>query len=218
MSKNKENLLKTVFLFLLFVLFTLIVKFVGLSSIGPGKSEVGLAFINEWFHNLFGFNNLFYKLSKYLGYLPFLFVLFYGCLGLKQLIDKKSLKKVDKKIIYLGCFYVLMGLFYIFFEKVIINYRPVLLEGDLEASYPSSHTILAVCICISSIMMNRYYLKKDLLKYVNVSTAVLMLLIVVGRLFSGVHWLTDIVGGLLLSSALCYLFFTFIHWDSQYKK
>lgn len=218
MSKNKENLLKTGFLFLLFVLFTLIVKFVGLSPIGPEKSNVGLAFINEWFHNLFGFNNIFYKLSKYLGYLPFLFVLFYGCLGLKQLIDKKNLKKVDKKIIYLGCFYVLMGLFYIFFEKVIINYRPVLLEGDLEASYPSSHTILAVCICISSIIMNRYYLKKDLLKYVNVSTVVLMLLIVVGRLFSGVHWLTDIVGGLLLSSALCYLFYTFIYLDKQYKK
>lgn len=218
MSKNKENLLKTGFLFLLFVLFTLIVKYVGLSPIGPEKSEVGLAFINEWFHNLFGFNNIFYKLSKYLGYFPFLFVLFYGCLGLKQLIDKKSLKKVDKKIIYLGCFYVLMGLFYIFFEKVIINYRPVLLEGDLEASYPSSHTILAVCICISSIIMNRYYLKKDLLKYVNVSTVVLMLLIVVGRLFSGVHWLTDIVGGLLLSSALCYLFYTFIYLDKQYKK
>lgn len=218
MSKNKENLLKTGFLFLLFVLFTLIVKFVGLSPIGPEKSNVGLAFINEWFHNLFGFNNIFYKLSKYLGYLPFLFVLFYGCLGLKQLIDKKNLKKVDKKIIYLGCFYVLMGLFYIFFEKIIINYRPVLLEGDLEASYPSSHTILAVCICISSIIMNRYYLKKDLLKYVNVSTVVLMLLIVLGRLFSGVHWLTDIVGGLLLSSALCYLFYTFIYLDKQYKK
>ena len=144
--------------------------------------------------------------------------MFYGCLGLKQLIDKKSLKKVDKKIIYLGCFYVLMGLFYIFFEKVIINYRPVLLEGDLEASYPSSHTILAVCICISSIIMNRYYLKKNLLKYVNISTAVLMLLIVVGRLFSGVHWLTDIVGGLLLSSALCYLFYTFICSNTKAKK
>jgi len=218
MDKNKENILKTGFLFLLFVLFTVIVKFVGVSPIGPEKSEVGLAFINEWFHNLFGFNNMFYKLSKYLGYLPFLFVLFYGYLGLKQLIDKKSLKNVDKKIIYLGCFYVLMGLFYIFFEKVIINYRPVLLEGDLEASYPSSHTILAVCICISSIIMNCYYLKKDLLKYVNISTAVLMLLIVVGRLFSGVHWLTDIVGGLLLSSALCYLFYTFICSNTKAKK
>ena len=218
MDKNKENILKTGFLFLLFVLFTVIVKFVGVSPIGPEKSEVGLAFINEWFHNLFGFNNMFYKLSKYLGYLPFLFVLFYGYLGLKQLIDKKSLKNVDKKIIYLGCFYVLMGLFYIFFEKVIINYRPVLLEGDLEASYPSSHTILAVCICISSIIMNRYYLKKNLLKYVNISTAVLMLLIVVGRLFSGVHWLTDIVGGLLLSSALCYLFYTFICSNTKAKK
>ena len=103
-------------------------------------------------------------------------------------------------------FYIVVLIFYVFFEKVVVNYRPVLLITNdylLEPSYPSSHTILSLCVCGSAIIINKnLYKKYSFLKIVSIISLVLMLLIPRGRLFSGVHWLTDIIGGVLLSSSL----------------
>ena len=111
----------------------------------------------------------------------------------------------------LGFFYILLGIVYIFFEKVIINYRPVILENELEASFPSSHTMLAICICLSSLLISKYYIKdKKLLNILNKCTWALMIILVIGRTLSGVHWLTDIIGGILISLCLVSLYYTMI--------
>ena len=129
-------------------------------------------------------------------------VAYYGLIGLKQLLKKKSIKKVDKRLIILGCFYIMVLLCYIFFENVIINYRPILIDGVLEASYPSSHTVLAITICLSSLLISKYYFKENIQKTVDIITWILLIIIVVGRLLSGVHWLTDIIGGIIISDFL----------------
>ena len=135
---------------------------------------------------------------------------FYGVQGLLQLIKYKNISKVDKRLLYLAGLYVLLGITYVFFEKVIINYRPVLMEGELEASYPSSHTMLAITICISSLLTSKYYIKdKSLLKILQISTIVLMFLLVIGRILSGVHWISDIIGGILISLALVSIYYYF---------
>ena len=112
---------------------------------------------------------------------------------------------------------MLMLVVYVFFEKVIINYRPVILDGELEASYPSSHTMLAICICMSSLLISKYYIKDKYRKIFDNITFVLMILLVVGRIISGVHWITDIIGGILISLFLVSLYNTFIYENKKKK-
>ena len=211
--KNKKTLV-AISLFILVILYILLIKFVDVKSIGPENTEVGLATINNFFHNMLPYNETFYKISKYLGYLSFLLIGFYGCIGLYQLIKNKSIKKVDKKIIMLGFFYVIVLITYIFFEKVQINYRPVILDEGLEASFPSSHTMLALCVCLSALIMNNYIkFKKNPKKIFNIGIILLMVLIVLSRFLSGVHWFTDIIGGIIISIFLVYIFYISIKKD-----
>ncbi len=218
MSKNKKSFIFSGVLFLLFVVFTIVVKNVDVHSIGPNGSAVGLATINNSFKNILPYNDAFYKISTVLGYVPFLLVVLYGAIGIKQLFERKSFFKVDRNIILLGMFYILVGLVYILFEFIVINYRPVLLDG-LEASYPSSHTMLAICICVSSLIVSKSIIsKKSALNVFNALTIVLMVLIVLTRLASGVHWLTDIIGGILISLALCSLFDSFVNINKKNGK
>ena len=201
--KNNKKWIIVGILFLVAIVYTLCVKYVDVGKIGPESSEVGFQSINKAFIDSVGYQENWYKITKYLGYIPFLFVAFYGFIGLKQLIEKKSIQKVDKKLIFLGLFYILVGITYIFFEKVIINYRPVILEEGLEASYPSSHTMLALTIALSSIMIQNDYIKNEFLgKMLKIGTILLLLILVVGRTLSGVHWITDIIGGIIISFLL----------------
>jgi len=200
---EKNSIFETLALIVLSFIYIIIVRKVDVQNIGPKNSEVGLASINSFFHNLLGRNMTIYKITEILGMIVLLIVGVYAVIGLMQLIKGKSLKKVDSKIISLGILYVLLGIVYVLFEKVIINYRPVIIDGELEASFPSSHTMLAICICISSIIVNKDYIKnKKYLKLTNIGLLILMSLIVVGRFVSGVHWFSDIVGGIIISITL----------------
>lgn len=210
-NRKKIFIFAFVFIIISFV-YTILVKTVDVSDIGPNGSFVGFSTINQKFFELTGMNSFWYKLTKYLGYIPFLIVLYYGVIGFIQLITRKSILKVDKRIIYLGILYVLLGITYLFFEKVIINYRPVLLEGELEASYPSSHTMLALVICASSILISKYYVKnKSIQKAYNIITSLLMIILIIGRALSGVHWITDIIGGIIISITMVSLFYGFAY-------
>ncbi|MBP3841041.1 MAG: phosphatase PAP2 family protein [Bacilli bacterium] len=200
---DKESIIETFGLIILSFIYIIIVRKVDVQMIGPKNSEVGLASINSFFHKLLGSNMTIYKITEILGMIALLIVGIYAVIGLVQLIKRKSLKKVDNKIIALGILYVLLGIVYVLFEKLIINYRPVLIDGELEASFPSSHTMLAICICMSSIMVNKDFIKnKKYLKLTNIGLLILMTLIVLGRFISGVHWFSDIVGGIIISITL----------------
>lgn len=209
--QNKKELLIEMSMFLLIIVYIALIKTIDIAQIGPQNSEVGFATINGFFHNLFDYNETWYNITKYLGLIPFIGIFCYAILGLTQLIKRKSIFKVDKKLIILGIFYIVVGLVYIFFEKVVINYRPVILENELEASFPSSHTLLAITSSLSIIIMNKYYIKnKKLLKVINISLLVLMTVLIIGRILSGVHWITDIIGGILISIFLVYTFYNII--------
>lgn len=204
--KKTKSLIISIGLFIIFVVFTILLKFVDVKGIGPNDSKVGFAFLNGHFQMLIGYNRALYKITEVLGIVSLLIVLVYGLIGLIELVRTKSFKKVDKNLYKLLGFYIVVLIFYVFFEKVVVNYRPVLLITNnylLEPSYPSSHTILSLCVCGSAIIINKnLYKKYSFLKIVSIISLVLMLLIPIGRLFSGVHWLTDIIGGILLSSSL----------------
>lgn len=207
---RKKNIIISIVLIILSVLFTELVKNIDVKPIGPNESLVGFADINRLFHNLIGSNMIIYKITEFLGYIPIVMALVYVFIGLKELIERKSLLKVDREIYILALFYVLVVGVYVFFEKFIVNYRPILIDGVLEASYPSSHTLMSICLCGSSIIINKKIFKNKFGDVENILSVILILLIVIGRIISGVHWFTDILGGIIISSALLVIFYSLI--------
>jgi len=207
---RKKNIIISIVLIILSVLFTELVKNIDVKPIGPNESLVGFADINRLFHNLIGSNMIIYKITEFLGYIPIVMALVYVFIGLKELIERKSLLKVDREIYILALFYVLVVGVYVFFEKFIVNYRPILIDGVLEASYPSSHTLMSICLCGSSIIINKKIFKNKFGDVENILSVIFILLIVIGRIISGVHWFTDILGGIIISSALLVVFYSVI--------
>ena len=205
---KKKNLYISIFLIFLSVLFTILVKVIDVKPIGPNNSKVGFSFINEFFHKSIGVNMVWYKITYILGIIIILIAVSYALIGIIQLLKRKSIKKVDREIILLGIFYIVIAVIYVFFEKFIVNYRPILMEGVLSASYPSSHTMLAICICVSSILVNNKIFKNEFTNSFNVILFILLLVVVIGRFISGVHWASDIIGGIIISSSLLMSFYT----------
>ena len=208
---KKRNIITSITLIILSIVFTLLVKYIDVKPIGPNESLVGFADINKLFYNLIGSNMVIYKITEILGIIPLLIALIYIIIGIKQSIKRKSILKVDKEIYLLGFFYLFVIIVYIFFEKFVINYRPVLINNILEPSYPSSHTLMSICICISSIIINKKIFRNNLADIENIISIIVMALIIVGRIISGVHWFTDILGGIIISSTLVVLFYTVLN-------
>ena len=210
-KKNQKNFIVTAVLFLAFILYTILVKLVDVQAVGPENSQIGFATINQAIFTFFGDNPFWYKVTEITGILALLVAAAFGLLGVAQLVTKKSIAKVDIDIIILGGFYVLVMVFYVLFEILTINYRPVILDEGLEASYPSSHSMLVFCIMITAIMQFRSRIsEKNVLLVAEIASIVIIAVTVLGRLVSGVHWFTDILGGVLLGSALVMLYYSAI--------
>lgn len=190
-------------LFLAFLLWTILVCFVDVEAIGPNGSSVGLAAVNGWFHQLTGVHMVLYHITDWLGLVPVVVGFGFAILGLAQWIKRKSILKVDFDILVLGGFYILTLAGYLLFEEFVINYRPVMINGYLEASYPSSTTLLVLCVMPTTMLQLRQRRQKTLWQILIV---IFIGFMVIGRLISGVHWLTDIVGGMLLSGCLVMLY------------
>ena len=208
-KKNRNRLVFGLSLVVAFVLWTLLVRFVDVRAIGPEGSSVGFAALNGSVHRLTGVNWLLYTVTDWLGLVPIAAALGFAILGLAQLIKRKSLRRVDRSILALGVFYILVIAAYAFFEIVVINYRPTLIGGYLEASYPSSTTMLAMCVMPTAAMQLNRRIKNTVLRRCAIITvAAFTGFMVIGRLISGVHWITDIIGGALLSTGLVMIYYS----------
>ena len=210
---------------LFYVLFLALIVLLCLADRQPvaaGDTVVGLATVNAWFAiaaaGLSGggimdgstaLSPQLYQLTEYLGYFSLLVAACFALLGFVQLLRRRSLKKVDRQLLAMGGLFIVLAVLYVFFEKVIINYRPIVLPGESgpEASFPSSHTMLTVTILGSVCIVLRTYVKNDGLRVLlRVVCVLLILAMVCGRLLCGCHWLTDILGGVLVSCAMLALF------------
>lgn len=204
MQKRKIISVSVAIVFTLaFVCWTALISFIDVQAIGPQNSKVGFATVNEFFHRLTGVNMSLYIITDWLGLVPIAFAFGFAILGLVQWIKRKSLRKVDYSLFVLGGFYIVVFLIYLLFEFVVINYRPVLINNYLEASYPSSTTMLVLCFMPTAIMQFNARFKNNYLKNaIFFIISAFMLFMVVGRFIAGVHWFSDIIGGSLLSVAL----------------
>ena len=207
-KKNSRLFWVGVGLLAVFVLWTVLIRFVDVEAIGPRQSSVGFATLNGYIHNLTGVNMSLYIITDWLGLVPIGVAFGFAVLGIVQCIKRKSLLKVDRSILTLGGFYIVVMAVYILFEIVVINYRPTLIDGYLEASYPSSTTILVMCVMPTAMMQLRTRIKNDLFRRcVMLTITVFITFMVIGRLVSGVHWITDIIGGALLSAAIVLMYY-----------
>lgn len=207
--KRKNSFAISLVLFILFGILTWTLVNVDVQPIGPESSTIGLASINKIVDDWIGTSEFWYKTTEVFGYLGILTAVGFALIGFGQLISRKSLFKIDSSIIILGIFYILVIGIYILFEKVIINYRPVIIDGELAASFPSTHTMMILSIMgMGIVQFGRIIRDKMKLKIVNTLSILIILVTIIGRMLSGVHWFTDILGGILISLALVFLFYS----------
>lgn len=187
----------------LFVIWTVLIQTIDVQLAGESLTEVGFATVNTWFHKIIGVNMSLYTITDWLGLVPIFVCMVFGFMGLTQLIKRKSLLKVDFDIIILGIYYMLVIAGYLIFEMIPINYRPILINGIAEVSYPSSTTLLVLSVMPTFIFQcNRRMKNEKMKKGVTLLTIAFILFMVIGRIISGVHWITDIVGAVFLSGGM----------------
>ena len=214
--KNKK-LIRAITLLLCFGLWTLLILTIDVRPVGVNNTDIGFATLNTWFHRLVGIHMSLYMITDWLSLIPLSVCSLFAGIGLGQLIKRKSLKKVDKDIILLGIYYLLVIICFVGFEFMPINYRPILIEGVMEASYPSSTTLLVLSVMPALIFQaKRRFTNKTFRNVACKFTYLYTSFMVIGRLLSGVHWLTDIIGGILLSAGLFLMYMATVEiWENR---
>lgn len=214
---RKRDLLSGITLLTAFALWTVLIRHVDVQSAGPNGTEVGFAAFNVWFHQMTGVHMLMYTITDWLGLVPIIICICFGGLGFAQLVKRRSLLRVDPDLLLLGVYYVLVILGYLLFEMAPINYRPILIGGRQEASYPSSTTLLVLCVMPTlKFQTDRRVADPMLKKTITLFVVVFSAFMVIGRLVSGVHWATDNIGSVFLSSGLFLIYrFTAEYADTK---
>ena len=209
-SNGKKTFAAGGLLLIVFAVWTVLIQSTDVQPIGPNGSYVGFAGLNQGIHKLTGVHMILYTVTDWLGLVPIACVLGFAVLGLVQWIKRKRFLAVDSSIFVLGGFYIVVMAVFVLFEYVVINRRPVLIAGVLEASYPSSTTMLVMCVMPTAMMQLRSRIQNEWLgRIVSISIIAFMVFMVGGRLLSGVHWITDIIGGALFSVGFVVLYCSF---------
>ena len=215
---GKKKLIAGIILLAFFALWTYLIQTVDVQSVGQNGTNIGFASLNTWLHSLTGVHMLIYTMTDWLGLVPIAVCMGFGFLGLVQLIGRRSLLKVDGDIILLGVYYILVIFGYLIFEMIPINYRPIPINGYMEASYPSSTTLLVLSVMPTlSFQAHRRLADRRLILTADIFSGVFSLFMVVGRTVAGVHWLTDIIGSVILSAGLYLLYYGTVELMEEHK-
>ena len=204
---GKKSLVSSGAFIFAFVIWTIMIKTIDVQAVGVNDTEIGFATINKWVHSLTGVNMTLYTITDWLGLVPVFVCILFGLMGFIQLTKRKSLLRVDSDIILLGVYYVIVIFAYLAFEEIPINYRPILINGIMESSYPSSTTLLVLSVMPTLIFQANRRINNSMVKRaVIVTTTAFSAFMVIWRLLSGVHWITDIIGSIFLSAGLFYAY------------
>ena len=213
-TKGMKKLISGITFIISFVIWTMLIQIIDVQPIGVNGTNIGFSTLNMWFNSIICVNMTLYTITDWLGLVPIFICMILGLVGLIQLIKRKNLLKVDFDIIILGVYYVIVILCYLIFEMYPINYRPILINGFMEASYPSSTTLLVLSVMPTLVFQCNQRVKNITLKrFITIFTVAFSVFMVVGRLISGVHWLTDIIGSCLLCAGLFYTYKGIVLWN-----
>ena len=206
-KSEKKSLLMGIISLAMFAVWTVLILTVDVQPLGQNGTSIGFATFNCWFHHFTGVNMAIYTITDWMGLVPVVICLIFAGIGLVQLIKRRSIFRVDADIMILGVYFVIVFLAYTIFEIIPINYRPILIEGRMEASYPSSPTLLVLSVMPALVEQIKRRLSGIRVKQIiTIAAIAFSVFMVTGRLISGVHWFTDIVGGELLSVGLYLLY------------
>ena len=206
-KKSKKLLFTGILLIVVFAIWTLLIQVVDVQPIGQNGTNIGFATFNIWFHELTGVHMTIYTMTDWMGLIPIFVCMIFGGIGLIQWIKRRSLLKVDRDILFLGIYYVIVIFGYLIFEMIPINYRPILIEGVMEASYPSSTTLLILSVMPTlTFQLKRRMKNMTVCKMLSMLTILFSSFMVVGRWICGVHWFTDIIGSIILSTGLFFVY------------
>lgn len=206
--KDKKLFSVGLILIAVFVFWTILILTVDVQPVGVNGTVVGFATLNCSFHNMTGVNMTIYHITDWLGLVPLFCCMIYGAVGFVQLLQRKSLLKVDIDILMLGVYYVIVIFGYLIFEMIPINYRPILIDGRMEVSYPSSTTLLVSSVMPTVIFQIDRRIKNRVVRRIITSSTILFsLFMLIGRTIAGVHWLTDIIGSVFLSAGLFLIYY-----------
>ncbi|MBO4406896.1 MAG: phosphatase PAP2 family protein [Clostridia bacterium] len=220
MNRRAKIILAEVLLLLTLVLILMLLK-VDVDDIGPCGTSVGFSHLNGAISSRFGWNKFFSLVTNATAILAILIGAGFAFLGVMELIQRKSLKKVDSLFYALAGLYVVMGIVYVLFDKlIIVNYRPILEAGKTfpEPSFPSSHTLL-VCVVMGSaiLALGKFIRNKKIRLIVDCVLGFLIVLTAAGRILAGVHWFTDVLGGLLIGAFLVVLFWAVLDYLKEIR-
>lgn len=206
-SKETKTLLVGLMLVATFIVWTVLIQVVDVQAVGQKGTDVGFATLNMWFHKVTGVHMWIYVVTDWLGLVPIFVCMIFTWLGFVQLVKRRSLLKVDCDIIFLGIYYIVVIFNYLIFEMIPINYRPILIQGIMEASYPSSTTLLVLSVMPTLVFQgNRRLENITLKKVICIMTYMFTAFMVIGRLVAGVHWITDIVGSVIFSVGVFFIY------------
>lgn len=197
----------------IFIIWTVLVMTVDVKPLGVKGTDIGLCTLNRAVHDLTGSNMTLYNITDWLGLVPLFVCFVFAGVGLWQLIKRRSLFKVDAGIIILGIYYIIVILAYLAFEMIPINYRPMLINGFMEVSYPSSTTLLVLCVMPTFNFQTEQRVKnKEARNIIIIISVIFSAFMVAGRLISGVHWISDIIGSVFISLGLFYIYKGAVLW------
>ena len=133
--------------------------------------------------------NLGIFLADYLVYVVALFLILYWVFGSEQQ-KNIALKSVVIALVAL-CFAQLVGLVYPHPRPFVMGVGHTLIEHAPDYSFPSDHTTLCASIAISFLISKAY----------RIGLVLLIVAVVIGiaRIYVGVHFPFDIMGGFVLS-------------------
>ena len=202
-NKLKINAILSGVLTLCFVLFTILVKCVDTAYVGATDKKIGFSSLNAIFYNNIQVSDLFDKLSDVLMIISIAIIALAVVVSVVQLVKRKSLKKIDREFYAFAIVLVLMVCVYVMFEIIDLNFRPVLIDGKVEASYPSSHTMLELTVFMCLMVYGLSNLKSNKQKIIcSLVLGALIIAVVLFRVLSGMHWATDIIASIILSLML----------------
>ena len=199
--------------------FVFLLKVANVKLTGTYNTSIGLGSINLKLRDLIGTSKAFDIISTIILVIAFLIVAAEIALAIYELVKRKDIEKLDNEIWALSVTYAALAfIFAVFNYALIINVRPVVIDGKLESSYPSTHVLVSLTVFLTGITMTSYLVKDKKLKLgIDIALIALSVLVVITRMLSGKHWFTDIIGGILASGFLYWMHITFII-GLQYKK
>ena len=165
-------------------------------------------------------NHLFDVLTDILLFLSLATVLPFAIIGIHQLVKRKSLAKVDPLIYFMLGAYILSVVHYVTFILTSINASPLSTPDEIKQSYPSTHVFIFITYLFVALTGLFRYIKMS--KVAKISAicvvSILSIIMVIFRLYSGQHYLTDIIGGVLLAAfniTLPYMLYRLIIKEEQ---